>query len=297
MILLLARSDDSFFSTSNVLDLIQVIAPETAESSVPSTCAITTETSTATFAEAGSETTALMDTGTGNTAATVAATEIGTSATTEASVGVDLADVTARTDADASAIVDADTSRTTEAAVTATTGSTAATIAAETPKIYLPEGATIHVMKPEVWIRFLPIDSLPGATVNSLPDETVVMKFKLTDNISAVKGRAVERVVKHLSSDAQVDYDRILVTRSSGESLDHNPTITTAKTTTATTATTTTTIAGGKLDEKQMLIDFVFPRYIALTVHYQKDGISFRERKPSVDLDPECLFSLFHSDL
>ena len=288
MILLLARSDDSFFSTSNVLDLIQVIAPETAESSVPSTCAITTETSTATLAKDGSETTFPMDTRAGDTAATVAATEIGTSATTEASVGVDLAGATARAENDAGALVDADTSGTTEAAVTATPGATAASIAADTPKIYLPEGATIRVLKPELWIRFLPIDSLPGATVNSLPDETVVMKFKLTDNISAVKGRAVERVMKHLSSDAQVDYDRILVTRSSGESLDHNPTITTAK--------TTTTIAGGKLDEKQMLIDFVFPRYIALTVHYQKDGIIFRERKPSVDLDPECLFSLFHSE-
>ena len=266
MILLLTRSDDSFFSTRNILDVIQDIAPETAESAVPSTSAITTETSTATLAEAGSETTALMDTRAGDTAVTFAATEIGTSTTNEASVGVDLAGAT-----------------------------TAATIAADTPKIYLPEGATIRVSKPELWIRFLPIDSLPGTTVTSLPDETVAMKFKLTDNISAVKGRAVERVMKHLSSDAQVDYDRIRVTRSTSESLDDNPTTTRAH--------TTTTIAGGKvdekqqqLDEKQVLIDFVFPRYIALTVHYPKDGISFRERPPSVDLDPDCLFSLFHSD-
>ena len=118
-------------------------------------------------------------------------------------------------------------------------------------------------------------------TGDSLPGETIVMKFKLLDNISAVKGMAVERVKELLSPEALVDYDEIVVTRSSDDRIGDNP--------------TTKTFAGEKLEENRMLVDFVFPNYDALTVIYPEGGITARVRQPSIEIEPDCFF-MFDSD-
>ena len=42
----------------------------------------------------------------------------------------------------------------------------------------------------------------------------------------------------------------------------------------------------------QMLIDLVFPNYETLTIAYPEDGISCRERKESIKVEPD-MFSMF----
>ena len=41
-----------------------------------------------------------------------------------------------------------------------------------------------------------------------------------------------------------------------------------------------------------MLIDLVFPNYETLTIAYPEDGISCRERKESIKVEPD-MFSMF----
>ena len=123
-------------------------------------------------------------------------------------------------------------------------------------KIFLPEGSTVRVVKPELRIRFLPVNSLPG--------ETVAMKFKLSDKVSAVKGWAVERVKERLSSDALVDKDRVVVTH-----------------------------GGERLKDNRMLVDLVFP-HGDVSVAYPEDGISFRQSKLALELESD-IFSMFDS--
>ena len=119
-------------------------------------------------------------------------------------------------------------------------------------KLFLPEGATIRVVKPALEVRFLP--------VNSIPEETVSMRFKLTDNVSAIKGLAVERLKNRFSMN--VETKRIVVT-SDGE----------------------------KLKNDRPLYDVVFPGI--LVVAYPDDGITTRGRKVSIDLDLEPDFFSF----
>ena len=47
-------------------------------------------------------------------------------------------------------------------------------------KKFIPEGSTIKIMKPEIWIQFLPLGQLPG--------ETLPKTFKPTHNVSSIKG-------------------------------------------------------------------------------------------------------------
>ena len=115
------------------------------------------------------------------------------------------------------------------------------------------------MLKPELWIRFLPVSF---STDQTLPDETVAKKFKLSDKVSAVKGWAVERLKGRLFSDALIDKDQIIVMR-----------------------------GGERLKDNQLLIDLVFPR-TDLTVTYSKEGISFRDCKAFLELEPD-LFSMF----
>ena len=119
-------------------------------------------------------------------------------------------------------------------------GSTAA-------KIFLPEGSTIRVVKPELSIRFLP--------VNRLPEETVSRRFKLSDKVSAVKGWTVERVKERLASDdALVASNRVVVMR-----------------------------RGERLKDNQMLVDLVGELDVAIP----EDAISFRESNPSLELETD----------
>ena len=129
--------------------------------------------------------------------------------------------------------------------------------ATDAPKIFLPEGCTIRVHKPELRIRFEP--------VCSIPDETLPRKFKLSDNASAIKGWAVERVKKHLSTESRVavvECDRVVVMR-----------------------------GGARLKDNQMLVDLVFP-YDVIAVACPEDAVSFREETPPLELEPD-LFSMF----
>ena len=143
------------------------------------------------------------------------------------------------------------------AAITGATNNPASTATAGETKVFLPEGATVRVLKPELEVRFLP--------VNSIPDETVSVPFKLTDNVSAIKGLAVERLKERFAMN--VEMERIIVARD-----------------------------GDGLKDGQPLVELVFP-YGILTVAYPEDGISTRERKVSVELDLEPdFFSLFDSE-
>ena len=127
-----------------------------------------------------------------------------------------------------------------QVAATSPSGSTAA-------KIFLPEGSTIRVVKPELSIRFLP--------VNRLPEETIFKRFKLVDKVSAVKGWTVERVKERLApDDALVASDRVVVTR-----------------------------GGKRLKDNQMLVDLVGNLDVAIP----EDGISFRETDPSLELESD----------
>ena len=114
-------------------------------------------------------------------------------------------------------------------------------------KIFLPEGSTIRVVKPELSIRFLP--------VNHLPEETVSRRFKLLDKVSAVKGWTVERVKERLASDdALVASNRVVVMR-----------------------------RGERLKDNQMLVDLVGELEVAIP----EDAISFRESNPSLELETD----------
>ena len=124
-------------------------------------------------------------------------------------------------------------------------------------RVFIPEGVTVRVHKPELEVRFLP--------VNSIPDETVFMPFKLTDNVSAVKGLAVERLKERFSMNVEIK--RIIVERD-----------------------------GKRLKDNQPLVDLVFP-YDILRVTYPENGITIRETKLSNELDFETdFFSIFDSD-
>ena len=130
-----------------------------------------------------------------------------------------------------------------------------------TPKkdsIFLPEGSTIQVRKPEIWIKFLPVSSLRG--------ETIPRSFKLLDNISSIKGLAIDRVKDRLGENALIDFEKIAVTQDDR-----------------------------KLNDNQMLVDFAYPEYKTLTVNYPEDEMIFRQRRASVELE-EDVFALFEEE-
>ena len=52
-------------------------------------------------------------------------------------------------------------------------------------KMFIPEGSTIKILKPEIWIHFLPLGELLG--------ETLPKTFKPTHNVSSIKGGKVRR--------------------------------------------------------------------------------------------------------
>ena len=138
------------------------------------------------------------------------------------------------------------------AAITDATTNPASTATASETKLFLPEGATIRVLKPELEVRYL--------RVNSIPEDTVSMRFKLTDNVAAIKGLAVERLKTRFSMN--VDVKKIVVTRN-----------------------------GERLKNDRPLYDLVFPGILA--VAYPEDGIATLERKESIDLDLEPDFFSF----
>ena len=130
-----------------------------------------------------------------------------------------------------------------------------------TPKkdlIFLPEGSTIQVRKPEIWIEFLPVSSLVG--------ETVPRRFKPSDNIPSIKGLAIDRVKDRLGENALMDFEKIAVMHDNR-----------------------------KLNDDQMLVDFAFPEYKTLTVCYPEDGMTFRQRRASVELEVD-FFALFEEE-
>ena len=51
------------------------------------------------------------------------------------------------------------------------------------PKTFVPEGSIIKILKPEIWVQFLPM--------GELPEETLPKMFKPTHNVSSIKGRDV----------------------------------------------------------------------------------------------------------
>ena len=117
-------------------------------------------------------------------------------------------------------------------------------------------GSTIRVMKPELQIDFLQVDSVP--------QETVMKKIKPADNVLSIKGLALERIKEQISPDVIMDFDQIIV-------MDDDQ----------------------SLRDDQMLVDFVFPEYHHLVVHYPKDEIQFRQRKPSFEMEEDCFGCMF----
>ena len=111
-------------------------------------------------------------------------------------------------------------------------------------------------MKPELQINFLQVDSVP--------QETVMKKIKPADNVLSIKGLALERIKEQISPDVIMDFDQILV-------MDDDE----------------------SLRDDQMLVDFVFPEYHSFVVHYPKDEIQFRLRKPSFEMEDDCFGCMF----
>ena len=105
-----------------------------------------------------------------------------------------------------------------------------------------------------------------NSSVSSLRGETIPRSFKLLDNISSIKGLAIDRVKDRLGENALIDFEKIAVTQDDR-----------------------------KLNDNQMLVDFAYPEYKTLTVNYPEDEMIFRQRRASVELE-EDVFALFEEE-
>ena len=123
------------------------------------------------------------------------------------------------------------------------------------PRIFLPEGSTIRVRKPEIWIDFLSNESLPG--------EVIAKAIKPLDNVKSLKGFAIERAKEKLPQCVRVHHKQIAV--SQGDKI---------------------------LKDNQKLVDFLFPNYKTLTISYPKEMKTVCLSQSSVDMDVD-LFGMF----
>ena len=71
------------------------------------------------------------------------------------------------------------------------------------PRILLPEGSTVRVRKPEIWIDFLSNENLPG--------EVIAKTIKPSDNVKSLKGFAIERAKEKLPQSVRVHHKQIVV--------------------------------------------------------------------------------------
>ena len=149
------------------------------------------------------------------------------------------------------------------------------------PPVFLPEGSTIHIWKPELLVEFVPVDSISGDThgstpdnpVDSIPGKTIMKKIKPSDNVLSIKGLAVDRIKELLSPNASIDLDQIIVTRSNEKINDDQ------------------VLDVKNLCDDQALVDFVI-EHETLFVQYTEGQITFRERMPSLELEDD-FFALF----
>ena len=140
--------------------------------------------------------------------------------------------------------------------------------------VFLPEGSTIHIWKPELLVEFFPVDSISGDThsftpdnpVDSIPGKTIMKKIKPSDNVLSIKGLAVDRIKELLSPNASIDFDQIIVALSNEEINDDQ------------------VLDAKNLCDDQVLVDFVIERE-TLVVQYTEGQITFRERIPSLELE------------
>ena len=123
------------------------------------------------------------------------------------------------------------------------------------PRILLPEGSTIRVRKPEIWIDFLSNKNLPG--------EVIAKTIKPSDNVKSLKGFAIERAKQKLPQSVRVHHKQIVV--SQGDTI---------------------------LKDNQKLVDFVFPDYKTLTISYPKQMKTFCPSQSSVNMEDDvfCMF-------
>ena len=148
--------------------------------------------------------------------------------------------------------------------------------------VFLPEGSTIDIWKPELCVKFLPVDSISGHTdgptsndrAYSIPGETIIRKIKPWENVLSIKGVAVDRIKELLSTNASIDFDQIIVARSNDKMFNDEQALDVVK-----------------LCDDQMLVDFVIESE-KLVVQYTEGQITFRERVPSLELE-EDFFALF----
>ena len=109
------------------------------------------------------------------------------------------------------------------------------------PPVFLPEGSTVHVWKPELSVKFLSLKRKVGdnhAATYSSPGKTIMKRIKCSDNVLSIKGLAVDRIKELVSPYASVNFDQIFVFVSNEGKLD------TVK----------------RLDDNQMLVDLVIER-------------------------------------
>ena len=97
-----------------------------------------------------------------------------------------------------------------------------------------------------------------------LPREIVLKSFKQTDNVSAIKGFAIDRLKRRLSPSASVDSALVIVT-----------------------------CENKRLKDGHKLVDIVCPSFRVLTVQYPEDGITLQSRNSSPVSD-EFSLSMFH---
>ena len=126
-------------------------------------------------------------------------------------------------------------------------------------KIFLPEGSFIRVLKPVVWVEFKPIRAASG--------EVLLKTIKPTATVASIQGFALERLKNIISPDLLLD-----------------PKLISVKT------------GGTELKRGRSLVDFVFPHYVTLFVHYPEDKITYRQPKsPEVDLN-DTFLAIFDSE-
>ena len=148
--------------------------------------------------------------------------------------------------------------------------------------VKLPEGSIVRVIKPELLIHFFPVQVTPE---KFLPEELVALKIKPLDNIHAVKGFAMKRLKELLSSEAVVNPDQIIVTRGTSSPLkeggaEMHRCMQQPKSNPAPALT-----ANERESDMTPLVHLLIHANHSLSVSYPSDGIKFKVRENSEEID------------